>query len=85
MPTTTNAYSNIPPPQYDGSFLDPSQAPTGNLYGQSDFGQKSYTGNDFDDEPPLLEGNESSNWTSIFIYSNHSNHIIYLSQSICAR
>lgn len=26
-------------------------------YGKSDFGaQKSYTGNEFDDEPPLLEG-----------------------------
>lgn len=32
--------------------MDPMQS-----YGKTDFGvQKSYTGNEFDDEPPLLEG-----------------------------
>lgn len=47
-------FSNVS--QFGGSFLDPSQT-SGNIYGQADFGQqKSYTGNEFDDEPPLLEG-----------------------------
>lgn len=50
-----NLYANAPPGNYGGSFLDPSQT-TSSLYGQGDFGQKSYTGNEFDDEPPLLEG-----------------------------
>lgn len=52
-----NTYANLPPPQYGGSFFDPSQAPAaGNLYGQSDFGGKTaYDGGEFDDEPPLLE------------------------------
>lgn len=50
-------YTNVPPSQFGGSFLDPSQSAAGNLYGQSEFGQqKAYTGNEFDDEPPLLEG-----------------------------
>jgi hypothetical protein len=34
------------------AYLEPMQA-----YGQSDVGQqKAYSGNEFDDEPPLLEG-----------------------------
>jgi len=45
-------YSNMPPSsQFAGSFLDPSQAPSGNLYGE----QKPYDATEFDDEPPLLE------------------------------
>lgn len=56
-PEVQQTYSNVPPTQYGGSFLDASHAPTGNIYGQSDFGQqKVYTGSEFDDEPPLLEG-----------------------------
>lgn len=55
--TNPNSYANVSPPQgYGGSFLDPAQAPAGNLYGQTDFGGNSYSGGDFDDEPPLLEG-----------------------------
>lgn len=51
-----NPYANVPPAQYGGSFLDASQT-SSNMYGQADFGQqKAYTGNEFDDEPPLLEG-----------------------------
>lgn len=51
---TQAPYSNVPPAQFGGSFLDPSQAAP--IYGQ-EFGQeKTYTGNEFDDEPPLLEG-----------------------------
>jgi hypothetical protein len=51
-------YTNVPPAQYGGgSFLDPSQ--TASMYGQGDFSQqKAYTENEFDDEPPLLEGNK---------------------------
>lgn len=50
-------YVNVPPNQYGGSFLDTSQIPPSGLYGQGDFGQQAaYTGNEFDDEPPLLEG-----------------------------
>ncbi|CRK86391.1 CLUMA_CG000178, isoform A [Clunio marinus] len=53
---TQITYTNVPPGQYAGSFLDGSQAATGNLYGNTEFGeQKTYTGNEFDDEPPLLE------------------------------
>lgn len=49
----------VPTPSYESqypnsSFLDPMQS-----YGHSDLGQqKSFTGNDFEDEPPLLEGNK---------------------------
>lgn len=60
--TNPNAYANVPP-QFGGSFLDPSQAPAGNLYGQTDFGGKSYEGTDFDDEPPLLEGKRKRSFT----------------------
>lgn len=51
-------YPNDQPSQFGGSFLDASQAAPNSFYGQSDYGQqqKSYTGNEFDDEPPLLEG-----------------------------
>lgn len=39
----------------NSSFLDPMQP-----FAQTDLGQqKSYTGNEFDDEPPLLEGKYS--------------------------
>jgi hypothetical protein len=56
-PMNPNSYTNISPQSFgSGDFLDPTQSPSANLYGQADFGQKSYTGNDFDDEPPLLEG-----------------------------
>jgi hypothetical protein len=52
-----NLYANVPPAQFGGSFLDPSQTASSGLYGQGDFGQsKAYTENEFDDEPPLLEG-----------------------------
>jgi hypothetical protein len=56
-----NPYANVPPAHYGGSFLDASQAPN-MMYGQADLGQQkaSYTGNEFDDEPPLLEGTKSN-------------------------
>lgn len=56
-------YANIPPNQFGGSFLDASQTSSAGLYGQNDYGvqQKAYTGNDFDDEPPLLEGKHNAN------------------------
>lgn len=54
---TQAPYSNVAPAQYGGSFLDASQPAANSFYGQGDFGQqKAYTGNEFDDEPPLLEG-----------------------------
>lgn len=50
-------YANVPPNQnFGGSFLDPSQSAS-MLSGPSEFGQENaYSGNSFDDEPPLLEG-----------------------------
>ena len=55
---TQAPYANVEPSQFGGSFLDPSQPASSSFYGQgADFDQqKSYTGNEFDDEPPLLEG-----------------------------
>jgi hypothetical protein len=46
--------TNYGMPNYGNqSYFDP----TPSMYGQSDLGQpKAYTGNEFDDEPPLLEG-----------------------------
>lgn len=61
-PATQATYSNVPPTQFGGSFLDPSQAAP--VYGQGDFGQqKTFTENEFDDEPPLLEGKNIYNET----------------------
>lgn len=52
---TQAPYANVAPAQFGGSFLDPSQATP--IYSQGDFAQqKTYTGNEFEDEPPLLEG-----------------------------
>lgn len=52
---TLHANSNYSPPNYAGgstAYLDPVPS-----YGQSDMNQqKSYIPNEFEDEPPLLEG-----------------------------
>lgn len=49
--------------QYTGSYLDPTNAPPADLYDNPTMAQKTpYTGStDFDDEPPLLEGNYKIN------------------------
>ncbi|CAO1360416.1 unnamed protein product, partial [Diamesa tonsa] len=56
-PVAPMPYANVPPPQYGGSFFDPTTAmPPANVYGQPNVAeQKSYTGNEYEDEPPLLE------------------------------
>lgn len=57
-PVAPMPYANVPPPQYGGSFFDPTTAmPPANVYGQPNVAeQKAYTGNEYEDEPPLLEG-----------------------------
>lgn len=59
-PSAPSPYANVAPPQqYGGSFFDPTTAmPPANVYGQPNVQeQKNYTGNEYEDEPPLLEGN----------------------------
>lgn len=56
----------------NNSFLDPMQP-----YGHSEIGQqKSYIGNEFEDEPPLLEGtiikinSQNISWTKFYTQQN---------------